>query len=76
MLAELLDCDVGCVPFLTWYIVLCICILWFSTSSTSRPCSMVVWVMGEGSVFVAAGLLRVLVLLLERLMRVSKLVGV
>ena len=62
--------------FFTWYIVMCICILWLSTSSTSRSCSRVVGFMGEGSVCVAAGLLSVLVLLLEHLMRVLKLVGV
>ena len=62
--------------FLTWYIVLCNCIVWLSISSTSGPCSRVVGVMGEGSVCVATGLLSVLVLWLERLMRVSKFVGV
>ncbi len=61
--------------FLTWYMVLWICILWLSTSNTSRPCSKVVGVMGKGSVCVAAGLLSVVRLLLERLMRVSKLIG-
>jgi hypothetical protein len=62
--------------FLTWYIVLWICILWLSTSSTSRPCSIVVGVIGEDSVCVAADHLSVVRLLLERLMRVSKLIGV
>jgi len=61
--------------FFTWYMVSCICILWLSTSSTSRPCVKVVGVMGEGCMCVAAGRLIVVRLLLERLMRVSKLVG-
>jgi len=62
--------------FLTGYIVLCSCILWLSISSTFEPCSRVVGVMGEGDACVSAGLLILLVLFLERLMRVSKVVGV
>ena len=71
----MLGCDVGCVPFLTWYILLCSCILWLQISSTSGPCSRVA-VIGEGIACVSTGLLSELVLLLERLMRISKLIGV
>ena len=62
--------------FFTWYKVSCICILWSSTSSTSMLCSRVLRVMGEGCMCVAAGRLSDERLVLDRLMRVSKLVGV